>query len=939
MRRIVFVLSLFIMATSIGIAQDYPEIMPLDPAVKVGKLDNGLTYYIRHHDNPKGRGDFYIANRVGALQEEDNQDGLAHFLEHLAFNGLKHFPDKDMLNFLAANGVKFGANVNAYTSKTRTVYNMSGVPLHRESFIDSVLLILHDWSSYILCEPEQLEAERGVIREEFRRADNSRRRMQEKQDSVLFMGSKYAQRNVIGDFNIINTFERQTLIDFYHKWYRPDMQAVIVVGDFDVADMEQRIIKVLSDLPKVENGAQKEIYTVPQQDEIIVATTTDPDISYEAAKVFLKFPYPTKDQLLQSETYRKEIINTIFSEMMSARLAKVRDDANTPLKIGVVVNTQLAQERKMAQYTLTPKDGKDLLGTLEVLLKEFRRVEQHGFTSQEFDLAKGAVYKKLGLRNDITPSEITTQKLVATYIEHFTGDIPYMEQKEQQKVFRQIFDTITLEDLNSSIQNILVESEKAVIYSMNDKKVDLAPSREATLDLIAKVAKEDLDPFSWGDKDASMLEVTGLQGGSVVKTKAIRGGSSQEWTLSNGVKVVWTPLEGSTRGVDMAVTGYSGKGYISYQDVVGAQILSQYVGRMGVRDFSKNELTKVLSSKDLRTSVVIGKGKMVFEGNASNDQFEQMLSLLYLTVTEPNFNKVEYDRIVSGLVKRIEDKDEDDFYNDTLTVKIYGNQPWTAPMDLESCKRVDVEVARTIYKDLTADMRDFTFFISGTMSEKEVKPLVEKYLASLPVLSGNNKTKKGSIRYAKRNGEYFGIGKVKEIPKSIATSIYHGDLKYSSENYMISKYLQYVLSDRYLKSIREEKGGTYHVGVATELYHTEGGWYDMVVNFETNPKMVDELLAEVGKAIEDLAQDGPTEAEIAQVRKYLLKSCSERADAQGKSVLYRHEKVMDAYQSGVEINKDDPALIESVTPKQVQKLAKRLLKNYNFKTVYSEQYK
>lgn len=939
MKQLIITLSLILFATSVGFGQSYPEKIPLDPAVKVGKLDNGLTYYIRHHDNPKGRADFYIANNVGALQEEDNQDGLAHFLEHLAFNGLKHFPDKDMLNFLAANGVKFGANVNAYTSKARTVYNMSGIPLHRESFVDSVLLILHDWSSYILCEPDQIEAERGVIREEFRRGMNARRRMQEKQDSVLYMGSKHAQRSVIGDFNIINTFERQTLVDFYHKWYRPDLQAVMVVGDFDVEDMERRIIKILSDLPKVENGAQKEVYTVPQQEGTIVATTTDPEINYVTAKVFLKFPYPAKEDLAKSETYKNEFVNAIFTEMISARLAKIRDNADTPLKIGVVVNTQLGQARKMAQYTLSPKDEKMLLGSLEVLLREFRRIEKHLFTAREFDSAKDAVYKKLGLKNDITPSEIVTGKLVSSYIDHFTGDIPYMDPRDQQKLFREIFNSITLEDLNGSVRTILGESEKAVIYSLNDKKADLAPSREATLDLIAEVAAEDPEPFYWGDKDESMLEVTDIQGGSIVKTKALKGGNSYEWILSNGVKVVWTPMESSTRGVDMAVTAYSPKGYGACSDIKGGQILSSYVGRMGVRDFSRNELNKALSGKDLRTTVILGRGKMVLEGNSSADQFDRMLSLIYLSAVEPNFNKIEYDRIVSGLIEGIEGKDEADFYNDTLFMKIYGNHPWASPIDLESCKRVDVDAARYIYSDLTKDMRDFTFFISGTMAAEEVKPLVEKYIGSLPTLTGKHSVPKGDFRYVKGNMEYMGLGKVKEIPKSRVVSVYHGDLKYNSKNYMIFKYLQYLLSDRYLKSIREEKGGTYHVGVTTELFHTDGGWYDMTVDFETNPKMVEELLVEVGKAIDDLAKNGPSEAEMSQVRKYLLKSCSERKDAQAKSVLYRHGKAMDGYQSGVVINNDDTSLIESVSAGQVKKLAKKLLKNYNFKTVYSEQYK
>ena len=268
----------------------------LDPKVRTGVLDNGMTYYIRHHDNPAQRADFFIVHNVGALEEEDNQDGLAHFLEHLAFNGTWHYPDDSMNEFLAANGVMFGSNVNAYTAREHTVYNLSNIPLHRDSFIDSVLLIIHDWSSYITCSPEQLEAERGVIREEWRRGDDTRTRVSTKLEQYEYAGSKHSRRSVIGSIDIINNFKRQELLDFYHTWYRPDLQAVVVVGDIDVDTMERKVRDLFSSIPAVEDPAPKVHYQIPYTPQPVIATVTDKEINYTALKITYKQPHPTSLQ-------------------------------------------------------------------------------------------------------------------------------------------------------------------------------------------------------------------------------------------------------------------------------------------------------------------------------------------------------------------------------------------------------------------------------------------------------------------------------------------------------------------------------------------------------------------------------------------------------------------------------------------------------------------
>ena len=366
------------------------EKMPFDGEVRVGRLDNGMTYYIRHYDNPRQRADFFIAHDVGALQEEDDQNGLAHFLEHMAFNGTKHFPGKGILNYLAANGVRFGYNVNAYTSRDRTVYNVSNVPLVREGLVDSLLLILHDWSYYIACEPGEIESERGVIREEWRRGNDARSRMARKSAEVEYDGSKYARRDVIGDMEIVNSFGRQTLIDFYHKWYRPDLQAVIVVGDVDVDAMERKIRDVMSSIPKAENPARKEVYDIPQRDKPRYGLVTDPETKAVAVKLIFYQPYPSEEERATVGAVSDELARKVFLEMARARLAEAEKRPDARYKRVVAVLGSLATCRNTFMLTALPKEH-DMREALAGVLTDVEQIRRYGFSREEFEAARAKV--------------------------------------------------------------------------------------------------------------------------------------------------------------------------------------------------------------------------------------------------------------------------------------------------------------------------------------------------------------------------------------------------------------------------------------------------------------------------------------------------------------------------------------------------------------------
>ena len=402
MSRIIFTI---VHAAALVLAFSVPAwsqtVIPDDPKLITGKLENGLTYYIRHNPNPEGCADFYIIHNVGALQEEDNQNGLAHFLEHMAFNGTRHYPDKEILDFLARDGVRFGYNVNAYTNRTETVYNISSVPLVRESFVDSVLMVLHDWSCDISCEPEALDAERGVISEEWRRKDEPRMRMMQKQNDLIYRGSKHTRRSVLGTLEVINGFKPHEILDFYHKWYRPDLQAIVVVGDFDADAMVGKVRRMFSDIPASDNPAPKETYPVPDLQEPLFENMLDPQVKYHVLKVMHRQRMPERSLRNTDFFYKDQFSRQIVTAILSDRLAEAVKKSGSPLSSAVLVTNPYGADFYVSLFTLSLKSPEYMDEALAFYVREVERLLRYGFTEGEFEAARFKVYKKYTQRSTV----------------------------------------------------------------------------------------------------------------------------------------------------------------------------------------------------------------------------------------------------------------------------------------------------------------------------------------------------------------------------------------------------------------------------------------------------------------------------------------------------------------------------------------------------------
>lgn len=908
--------------------------LPLDAQVRTGRLDNGMTYYIRHHENPRQRADFFIAHNVGALQEEDNQDGLAHFLEHMAFNGTKHFPGKGLLNYLASIGVRFGYNVNAYTSRDRTVYNVSNVPLVRESVVDSLLLILHDWSYYISCEPEEIESERGVIREEWRRGDDARSRMARKTAQFEYAGSKYAERDVIGDPNIINTFERQTLVDFYHKWYRPDLQAVIVVGDVDVDEMEAKIRRTMSSIPKAVDPAPKENYTIPEAGKPRYGVVTDPETKAVAVKLIYRQPYPGPAERERMPALRENLARKIFLEMMRARIVVAEKQPDVRYKRLVAVMGSLATCKNTFQLTGLPK-GQNMREALAGMLVDMEQMRRYGFDRTEFEQAKAkvtraeeAVIERL--------RQATNTELATAYVEHFTRNEPFMTVEDRARVTGEALSSLRLEDLNRMRETMTRAEDMLIVFSSPDEYMDRVPSEQTVAALMDSVAGAQIaSPVQRAKADEPLFDRQ-VEPGRVVATKKAPY-ETVAWTLSNGAKVQWRMLPEVTGVRKIGMSAVNEGGFARDTDVEALRMLQNYLRSLGVKELSRTELTDRIFDRDASLTLNLSKHAASIGASSSTGDLETMLQLVNLYITEPNFSEKAYAKFIEQYRTMLEKEVPPRLmYSDSSNRMMYGDHPWLKKVTLASLDRVDAAAARRLYDKVFGNAADWVFFFAGEMPAEEARPLIERYLGSLPAAPRQKYPEMDmEILPGKRDYEYTHEGA--QTPKSMIERYYHGKFRCTPENYAALRYVTYILSARYLNTVREEKGGTYYIGVQEVVGVRPRGYCHLVVSFETDPKLCGMLLDEVQRGIERLAAEAPSEQEVNEAMLYFRKVNAERQARNLRTTSYWLGKMQQKYCDGVDFEKDNEAIFTAVKPEDIRKFVRDLLGQGNcFTTVFTQ---
>ena len=905
-------------------AQQMPP-LPIDPKVRFGKLDNGLTYYIRHNEQPKQRAEFYIAQRVGSILEEEPQRGLAHFLEHMAFNGTKSYPGKAMLNYLETIGVKFGENVNAYTSFDETVYNLSKVPVTRETIIDSCLLVLHDWSSFITLDNTEIDKERGVIHEEWRTRNNAGMRIWEQLIPEMFVGSQYTNRLPIGLMDVVDHFKYQTIKDYYKKWYRPDLQGIIVVGDVDVDKVEAKIKTMFADIPKPVNAAERKYFKIPANATPIVSIATDPEATQTSVDIFYKHDplpdnyKPTMFALVDS--YLKQLAQM----MLNSRLEELLQKANPPFVEASVSDDEfiIAQTKEAFSASATCKEG-DVKNAMRALLDEVNRVKKFGFTASEFERAKADLLRSVeSLYNDREKQKNSTY--VREYVKNFTNGevIPGIEF--EYSFINKIMPRLPLEQLNKGMQELIADSNVVISISGPKKEGLNYPTKEEVVAIFTAAKTASLTAYQ--DKVSNEpLVAKQPKAGSVKKVEQNKTFDATVWTLSNGARVIIKKTDFKEDQVLMKAVSLGGSSLLDNKEIANILSFNDVVETQGLGSYSKTDLPKVLAGKKVSISSSLGTITEAVNGSCSPKDLTSMMQLTYLSFTAPRADKDAFEGYLKKSKAMLENDESNPMvvFRDSLYKGMYGNHPRAQRLKVSMLSQINYDRIQQIYKERFANAADFTFFFVGNVNADSLKPLVEKYIASLP--AKGKKENFADVKMTVRPGvlkNYF--DRETQTAKATVYTVYSGNCTYNLENVLKMSMLDQILDIVYTEKVREDEGGSYGVGVNGSVTNYPKDKFRLLIGFDTNEAQKDKLLGIVHAQLDTISQKGPSEINFNKVKEHMLKKQKENQieNSYWLGVLNQY------YIDGNDFTTTYNAVLNSLTPAKIKEFAAMLLAQGN----------
>ena len=855
-RLFFFIAAIFAAAVAFG-----QNPLPNDPAVRVGKLENGMTYYIRHNDQPAQRAEFWIATDAGAHQEEDHQDGLAHFFEHMCFNGTKTFPGKSMLTYLQSIGAEFGRNINASTGFEVTQYMLNNIPVVRESIVDSCLLVLHDWSGFVTCDPQEIDNERGVIIEEKRSRDDADWRMYMASRQYLYGDAPYAKRTLIGGYDQLANFEHQSLTDFHQKWYRPDNQAVIVVGDIDVDSVEAKIKTLFGGIPVPETPVEKPVVKIADNVEPIVGIITDPEAQYSYFELTWKKEPMPKQFKNTDVAFITELVEDYVQLIMSERLSDLASTPDSPFLQAALYFSPVCNECDATRGQVVFKEG-DAEKALKAFMIEVEKMKRFGFNEGEVQRAAENIVNAYEKAVEAAPTR-KSRDFVNPLLNNFYQNKPYLEPELALQLVQGITSQFNAQVLNQLLPQFQVVTDEnlVVVYNGPSKEGSVIPTEEEIRNTLAAAKNAEIT----ANVEESVNEpfISKKLKGSAVKTTAESLYGATEWTLKNGVKVVVLPTELKKDQVIFNLTKKGGKTLIATEDLPSFQedIWSLYLSNSGISKFSGKNVPKMLAGKSVSVSPYIDGYAHGVSANSTPKDLETMLQLVYLYFTEPRFDQDEYMigiNQINALMPNL--KANPDFqFSIAMNNILYGNNPRVIDLTDEVLAKANLATIERVYRELFKDAAGATVTIVGNVNLDELKPMVEKYLGSLP------KGKKAS-EVNKENIITFAKGQVNEevklhmqAPKSTVLQLYTAYAPVNTKKSVALEAANYVIDMIYTKSIREDEGGTYGVGTSMAAQRLPEERLIAQVYFNTNPEAVAKLDAIAEKGLRELAANGPTQ--------------------------------------------------------------------------------
>ncbi|MFT4032477.1 MAG: insulinase family protein [Siphonobacter sp.] len=915
MLRISFLCGMLLSAIQV-IAQDLKQPIPFDPATRVGKLANGLTYYIRKNTEPKNRAHLMLAVKVGAIQEDDHENGLAHFTEHMGFNGTKNFPKNELVSFLQSNGIKFGDDLNAFTNFEQTVYFLP-VPTDSMRVFLKAFDILEDWAHNDTMEDSEIEKERGVILEELRGGKGASQRMRDKFFPIIMNGSKWGKRNIIGTEDILKTFKPETIRNFYKTWYQPQNEAVIAVGDFDVEMVEKLIKEKFGAIPKDPNPKPLGDYPIPDNTETKVAIVTDKEQPYTIVQILTRLPE------LQQKTFgdaRENIKRSLFNQMLNNRLQELMKKAEPPFQYGASSISGFIGKYDSFGSIVVAKSGGIEKG-LQAVLDENARVLKFGFTATELERAKQnllAQTEKRFKEKDKTKSE----EFASGYMNNFINDVPSMGIDRYTGFLQKELPGISLEEMNQLPKSLITKENRAVIVLAPEKEKDKLPTETQLLQWIDN---------SGGNVTAYVDEVitkpllsTLPKSGKVIAEKQIPELGVTELTLSNGLKVVLKPTDFKNDEILFKSYSYGGTSLYSVADNLNADQSNVIAAQGGLADFSSTQLKKYLTGKVASVSTYVGEITEGMSGSFSPKDAETGLQLIYANFVLPRKDS----EVVKGYLTNLKDEllqqqstpDPQQVFFDTLTVALSSYNPRRMPLKPANVDEINPDKAFEFYKERFANASDFTFFFVGSFKVEEFKPLLEKYLGSLPGTGKREMYKDLNIQPLKgkvTKTVYKGID-----DKAAAQLVYSGSLPYTSANLVNLQAIEEILNIKLIEEIREKESGVYYIYAQANADKLPKQVYSMSIGFGTNPGRIEELSTKTLAILNDLKKNGPSQKDLD---KFKIET-KRQLEVHQKENRYWLAQLLDSYQNG-EDPKDiltEMSLIDQVSIASVKALAAKV---------------
>jgi zinc protease len=909
---------------SIALAQ--PQPLPIDSSVRVGKLDNGLTYYIRHNEYPKQRAEFHIAQAVGAILEEDHQNGLAHFLEHMAFNGTQHFPGKGIITYFESIGVNFGGNINAYTSLDETVYRLSDVPTYRQGIIDSALLVMHDWACGLLLLPEEIDAERGVIREEWRTGANANRRMWKASNPLKYPGSQYAKRDVIGDTAVINNFKYDALRDYYTKWYGPDNQAIIVVGDINVDEVENAIKKLWADVPARSNRGERPLYSVDDNVEPIVAIVQDKEAQQTRVQVDFKKPKLPKAMRQTNEAYLISILQRLVCDMLDYRFQDLALEPDASLVAGGAFYSELVKEKDAFSAVYLAKAGKETQALYDLLI-QLEKMHRYGFNASELERVKTEMltqYEELYNERNTVRNISYAQE----YIRHYLDDevIPGIEW--EYKTLQQLLPMIDINTINNIAKQFITDQNVIVSIMAPDNDVVQVPTQEQVLEMLQQVKSAEIEAPVEEEISANLVKKEPKIG----KIKSINQNKSlgtTEWILSNGIKVIFKPTEFKQDEIRMSAFSKGGTSLVATEDLASAALATDIIEFSGLADFSMTQLQKVLVGKNVSIGPSISAYREEMNGSSTVKDLETLLQLNYLYFTAPRKDEKAFQSLKEILATQLANRSKNPkaIFGDSVAMIQNNYSPRTLIFDTKALGMVSLEKALEIYKQRFANPADFTFTFVGNIdpNDEQTKTIICKWIGGLKTKSKRETIKDHGVRAPQ--GEFKSYFQRSMQTKTATNRIQYTsyDMPYTLANDLNMEMLGRILSTRYLESIREREGGSYGVGCSGVMDIQPVPRARLLMQFDTDPLKQAKLMSIIHEEVKTIAKDGPLATDLQKEKESMLKDYTENLEKNSYwgTVLYMY------YMYGVNYITDYKKEVEALTEQSVQKTLQQLLKSGN----------